>query len=269
MTITLVQRWNNQLKAMLIGLLLGHGTAQAAPPVEVRLIAADTSFFCSANNRPTVGTEALAGGLVCDMLRDMARRTGYARPLELVPLQRALMLAATTQGVLVAPVGRTPPRERSYQWLVKLLEDDIVAVTRRDSSIDISSADKLLPLSIGVVRDGVAVQLAAEQRWQSLQQVTRDVTNAVKLDRGRVDAWVGPWNAIVNSQRAAGLPLERLRRGVVLRRVPVYLAASRDLDPAVAAVWRRAFDQMVADGTYRRLLRQHGFEAPPGVPVLP
>lgn len=56
--------------------------------------------------------------MVCDMLRDMARRTGYAQPLELVPLQRGLMLTATSQGVLVAPVGRTPAREQSYQWVV-------------------------------------------------------------------------------------------------------------------------------------------------------
>ena len=233
--------------------------AAAAPQTAVRLIAADTTFFCARDEaRPNV----VAGGLVCDILREMALRVGYSGSMDLYPLQRALMIAATEPGVLVAPVGRIPSRENSYQWLVPLLEDDFVVVSRRDSNVDISSLTAIGRLNMGVVRDGAAAAMALEQGWKGVQLATGDVTNALKLERGRIDAWIGAWNAILTSQRAAGLPVNKLRRGLVLRRVRIYLAGSRDLDPAVGMAWQAAFDTMVKDGSYQRLLRSHGYEAP-------
>ncbi|WP_373987289.1 substrate-binding periplasmic protein [Duganella sp. BuS-21] len=235
----------------------------AAPvaAAEVRLIAADTAFGCGAERHVAPASKPATDGLLCEIVHELARRAGHARPIEIYPLQRALMLAETGAGVL-AVVGRTPERERRHVWQVQLLEEEIVAVTRREAEFDIDTPAALRVLKVGIVRQGLAASLATEQGLPDVSPVSRDETNARKLAVGRIDAWVGPWNAILTAQRAAGLPVDGLRRGVVLRRVPVYLASSPNFDAAVARVWSKAFETMVVDGTYDRLLLQYRFERP-------
>ena len=265
--------WHGAAATAIFGSLAAvQGAMPASPPATaqpealrrtvvepVRLITSDTALECSLDPRPSVKP---ARTLLCAILIEIARRTGYTGAIEPFPLPRALFVAAAKPNVLVAPVARTPTREDKYSWIVTLLEDDFVFVATRDSVLDISSVESAGELKIGVVRGGVAAQLAEVRHWPRVQFVTRDISNALKLDSGRIDTWVGPWNAILNSQRAAGLPVSALRRGAVLQRVRLYLAGSRELDPAVAAVWKRAFDDMVSDGTYQRLLDRHGFVLP-------
>ncbi|SEO09130.1 polar amino acid transport system substrate-binding protein [Duganella sp. CF517] len=244
--------------------------AYAATPADggpgpLRLVVGDANDACLRDPRhPELPRE---GGIMCDLLREMARRVGYDTPFERYPLQRALFIGETGRNVMLAPLARIPAREHLFRWLVRMLEDELVVVTRRDARFDIDSARALRHLHIGVVRDGVAARLAAEQGWPDVVAASRDVNNAHKLRLGRIDAWVGPWNAILVAQRAAGLPLSALRRGAVLRRLPLYLAGSRDLDPAVAARWQTAFDAMRKDGTLARILRQHQFESAPPPPT--
>lgn len=250
--------------ALLAGYVL-MGTASApAQAEEIRLVGGETTYFCY---RASGQAEDSASGPVCEIVQELARRLGYTTRLKLYPLQRALMMAATTPGVLAAPVGRIPAREQNYSWLVKLVEDEFVVVTRKDSKADISTVASVRSLCLGVIMQGAAVNLAQENGIGCLSPVTSDVTNALKLEHGRVDAWLSPWNAILASQRVAGLPTEGLRRGLVLSRVGIYLAGPRDLDPSVGVAWRAAFGEMVKDGSYERLLRQYHYEAP--VPALP
>ncbi len=48
--------------------------------------------------------------------------------------------------------------------------------------------------------------------------------------------------------------------GAVLALISGACTGSPALDPAVAAVWKKAFDGMVSDGTYNSLLTEYGFE---------
>jgi polar amino acid transport system substrate-binding protein len=244
------------------------GVASAAPDGAVRLIAADAGVFCTRDERNPTGP---GNGMVCDLLRELSRRVGYPLSPELFPLQRAMVVAATGPDIVMAPLARTPLRERHYQWLVRLFDEDFVLVAKRGSNVDISTLDKVGRLRVGVVREGVSAEYIENRGWQGLQLATRDVANARKLDVGRIDAWVGPWNGILSTQRAAGLRTEDLRRGVLLIRTGVYLVGSPDLDPAVGAAWKKAFGDMIRDGSYGRVLQQHGFvsPAPATVPESP
>ncbi|WP_093390391.1 substrate-binding periplasmic protein [Rugamonas rubra] len=236
------------------------GAASAAPDGGVSLIAADAGVFCTLDERnPT----APGNGMVCDLLRELSRRVGHPQSPKPYPLQRAMMVAATGPGIVMAPLTRTPLRERNYQWLVRLFDEDFVVVAKRGSNVDISTLDKVGRLRVGVVREGVSAEHIKNHGWQGLQLATRDVANARKLDRGRIDAWVGPWNGILSTQRAAGLRTEDLRRGVLLKRTGVYLVGSPDLDPAIGGAWKKAFDDMIRDGSYGRVLHQYGFVSPP------
>jgi polar amino acid transport system substrate-binding protein len=222
----------------------------------LRLMGGDISFFCNS------GPDGKASGLACDVMAEMARRVGHSGRIEIYPFARALMVASTTPGVLLAPVGRIPGREKLYQWHLPIVEDDFVAVALRDSAADISSLAALHLAAVGVVRDSVGARLAEESGMPGVSLVTTDDTNARKLRAGRIDAWISSWNGIRSAWRLAGYPAGELRRGVVLARVKIYLVSSRDTDPALVAPWKAAFEDMRRDGSYDAILRRYQFELP-------
>lgn len=235
------------------------GLAVPAAAVELRLVGAETSFYCIP---PAAGAAEAPSGLACELMAEMARRVGHAGKIQLYPLARALMLGATTPGTLVAPVSRIPAREKLYQWQVPILEDDFVVVAPKDSAVDIASIAAVRKLALGVVRDGAGARLAEAHQFDRVSLVTHDDLNARKLSAGRIDAWLSSWNGILSAQRNAGLKADSLRRGVVVSRVKIYMASSPELDPALLAEWRAAMDAMVRDGAYERLLKKYQYELP-------
>ncbi len=243
----------------LAGLL--HSPAHAVD--EVRLLAAETAFFCVAKGVPGSGE---ATGFACEVVREMARRAGHSGRFEMVPMARAMFVGAAAKNVLIVPVGRIAHRENLYQWTVKIFEDDFVVVAPRHSKVDISTVAACTHLKIGMVRNGAAFHLAEEAKWSGMRLVAHDVSNARKLHAGRLDAWLSTWNGILAAQASAGLDPKALRRGVVVRRVEAYVAGSRDLDPAIGEKWRAVFNEMVRDGTYQRLLQKYEFVLPAPLP---
>lgn len=235
--------------------LLGRAGAQQE---ELRLVGAETTFYCY---RSPAGDGAVSG-LACDLMREMARRVGHSGKIQLVPLARALTVASTSRGVLLAPVARIAAREQRFGWQVPIFEDDFVVVTRRDSPVDISSIDALRKLQVGMVRDSAGARLSEQVGLTNVRLVPNDDANLRILNAGRVDAWLSSWNGIRAAQRDAGMADNALRRGVVLQRVTVYMASSPDVDAAQAAPWKAAMDDMLRDGSYDKILRKYRFELP-------
>ncbi|MRW94215.1 transporter substrate-binding domain-containing protein [Duganella sp. FT80W] len=234
-------------------------TGLQASAVELRLVGGETSFYCFPS---APGSSDRPSGLACELMAEMAKRTGHTGAIQLYPLARALMVAGTTPGVLVAPVARIAAREKQYQWQVPLLDEDFVVVASKDSTVDISSVEAVRKLSLGVVRDGVGARLAQELGFEHISLVAHDDINARKLGAGRVDAWLSSWNGILQAQRNTGLDPAKLRRGAVLSRTTIYMASAPGLDPALLADWRAALDAMKRDGSYDRLLKKYQYELP-------
>ncbi|MYM26533.1 transporter substrate-binding domain-containing protein [Duganella sp. FT135W] len=225
---------------------------------ELRLIGATTSFYCY----PAADEASGTSGMACDLMQEMARRVGHSGKIQLYPLPRAVAVGASSTGVLVAPVGRLAAREKLFGWQVQLFEDEVVVVTRADSKVDISSLVAVRKLSIGAVRNGVGALIAEELQLPHVDAVAHDDINARKLQAGRIDAWLSPWNGILAAQRQIGSSAAELRRGVILKRVQAYMASSPDVTPNQVADWKAAMHDMIKDGTYERILRKYQFVLP-------
>jgi polar amino acid transport system substrate-binding protein len=248
-----------RLRPYLFAALCALALTVPVAAAELRLIGAETSFYCIP---PATDSSEPPSGLACELMAEMARRVGHSGKIQLYPLARALMMAITTPGTLVAPVARIPAREKQYQWQVPILEDEFVVVANKDARVDISSLEAVRKLALGVVHDGAGARLAEAAKFDRVSLVAHDDTNARKLSVGRIDAWLSSWNGILSAQRNAGLRADALRRGVVVMRVKIYLASSPELDPALMADWRVALDAMMRDGTYDRLLKKYQYELP-------
>jgi polar amino acid transport system substrate-binding protein len=236
-------------------LLLALCLSMPAQAETLRLVAGMIPGFCEIKDRSV-------GGVSCALVAEMAHRVGYTKPIELMPQVRAIETARAGPLVLL-PLGRNDSREPHFQWQLKLLEDDVLIVARQDSPIDISSANGLHDLSIGGLRGGMAFDIAEREGFTHLESVAEEKLNARKLAAGRIDAWVGVWNTIKRAQASENLPVSALRRGAVLRRAEIHLAASLDVPAAELARWKAALDAMKADGSYRRILADYDYDLPP------
>jgi len=219
-----------------------------------RIVAGIIPGFCDAKDKGVTGVS-------CVLVAEMARRVGYTRPIELMPQPRAIETAIAGSMVLL-PLGRNDARESYFQWPIKLLEDDVVLVTRHGSGIDISSIEAVRDRPVGGLRGGMAFEIATQHGLTRLESVADERLNARKLAAGRIVAWVGVWNTIRRAQASESLPVSSLLRGAVLRRAEIHLAASHDVPAAELARWKAALDSMKADGTYRRILADYDYELP-------
>jgi len=235
-------------------LLLALCLCMPARAETLRLVAGMIPGFCEIRDKSV-------GGVSCALVSEMAYRVGYTRPIDLMPQIRSIETARAGPMVLL-PLGRNVSREPYFQWQIKLLEDDVLIVTRQDSALDISSVGAVRDLSIGGLRGGMAFDIAEREGFTHLEAVAEEKLNARKLAVGRIDAWVGVWNSIKRAQASENLPVSALRRGAVLRRAEIHLAASLDVPSAELARWKAALESMKADGTYRRILADYDYDLP-------
>jgi polar amino acid transport system substrate-binding protein len=201
-------------------------------------------------------------GVAYDIVKEMAKRVGHSGAISVQPFARMLEAPKTDNNVLVLSPGRTPAREKSYKWVAKLVEEQFLMVGNTKSKADISSFESAKGLTAGVMRGSVGERIAKEKGFAKVDDVTSEDTNAKKLDAGRIDAWVGAWNTILGAHRAAGFNEADLRKGAVVEKVELYLAAGLGFDDAEAQRWVASLESMRKDGTYDRIIKTYKYELP-------
>ncbi|WP_296001705.1 ABC transporter substrate-binding protein [Rugamonas sp.] len=199
-------------------------------------------------------------GLMYELIHETALRAGHSGTVHVVPLRRQIAMLRTQRDSL-GSITRLAEREMNYSWPVKLMQEPITLVTRRDARIDISSVDAAKGLRIGVMLGGPAEALARRIGFADIQTTTNTANNVAKLMAGRIDAIVVLGGLFATDQAMSGVNVDTLRDGAVLGRVDVYLAGAPGMAPAEAQKWTAAFQALRRDGGYRRImLRYHHAE---------
>lgn len=238
-------------------LLLATCLALPVQAEVLRIVAGMIPGFCERKQTAVAGVS----GVSCVLVAEMARRVGYKGPIDLMPQARSIETARAGPLVLL-PLGRNDSRESLFQWHIKLLEDDVLLVTREDAGVDISSVQAVRDKPVGGLRGGMAFDIAENEGLLRLEAVAEERLNARKLAIGRIAAWVGVWNTIKRAQASENLPVSALKRGAILRRAEIHLAASLDVPSTEIARWKAALESMKADGTYRRILADYDYDLP-------
>jgi len=200
-------------------------------------------------------------GVFYEVLKDLSARVGHVGTISELPLARELEIVRRTPTAL-GIIARMPEREDSYTWIFKILDEKTVLITSSGSKIDISSASSAQHLRVGVLRGSPSESAARKLGFTNIFPVSHSEENARKLAVGRIDAWIAVWPVAASAQKQAGLDLSTLRQGAVLPSFGFYLAASRQLDPREAEKWKSTFNEMLADGSYARILHNHNYMVP-------
>lgn len=244
------------MKKLLFITILCNLFNQFAFASELKFVSAEfPPFTFTQNNKGT--------GAMYEVVQELARRLGQSTKIEFIPWARARIEAEGSDNIGIIPLARTPERENKYTWLIHVLDDPYVLVTKKDSKIDISNMDNAKKLTIGILAGSAAEPLLKGLGFLNINPATTDIQNVKKLSLGRIDAWASPSSCIGQYKEIAGLGAEDMRKGVVISILHEYIGASKTLDQETQKKWKDAFLKMKADGTYSKIMKKYNLEPLP------
>jgi len=219
--------------------------------------AADRVIKVVAAEFPPLTTEAggQPGGVVLEVVREACRKAGIPLEFSFLPWQRAQLEALGRNDVLIIPFTRTPSREAQYQWIAPVLEFHTVLVTLTQPPASIEEARTRV---VGYVRGTSFKDEVEHAEFPYVEETDDDVTNARKLKRGRIGAWITTDLMARGVYRQAGFDPAELRYGPTLGPVKVsWVAASQEFPKDVARRISDAIEQMRADGSYQAIVKRY------------
>ena len=203
----------------------------------------------------TTNAEGQPGGVVLEVVREACKKAGISLEFSFLPWQRAQLEAQGRNDVLIIPFTRTPGREAQYQWIAPVLEFHTVLVTLSQPP---SSIDEARTRVVGYVRGTSFKDEVEHAGFPYVEETDDDVTNARKLKRGRIGAWITTDLMARGVYRQAGFDPAELKYGPTLGPVKVsWVAASHGFPKDVARRIADAIDQMRADGSYQAIVKRY------------
>lgn len=204
-----------------------------------------------------------AQGYAVDVLEELQRRTGNRDRVQIEPESRVYATGLRVPNVLMLSFSRTPAREASFHWLLRIARKPWVFYGRGDDPRNVASlADVRRLASVGVVSGDVRAQWLQSERFGNLVMAGNHEQGIRLLLAGRVDVLLDEPQAIAFYCRAQRCGARPPRPLWAPRVSDVYILMSkRGTDPALAGAWRAAADAMVADGTLERIARRWMQEA--------
>lgn len=206
--------------------------------------------------RPPFISEGEGGtgtGPAAELVQELARATGMAPVVRILPFQRAVM-ALDQGGTLYPALLRTPQRESRYIWIGEVFTDRAAFHTRRGTPV-INTLDAARQLGrINVMRGSELQSMLQSFSVPDIEPSNSEVDIARLLNAGRIDGWFGPRAVARATWAGLGFDPADLQSGETFATLPFWITASLDTPGETVARLRTAYRAMVQDGRYRRIV---------------
>jgi polar amino acid transport system substrate-binding protein len=235
----------------LIGLLL---LTQSAAAQKLRLVADTWPPFTDAT--------LVNGGLATDIVSTALARAGYASDFEQVPWARALFGVGEGRYDVLVNAWYTDERTKLGQFSGEYLLNRVRFLKRKDAPIEFSNLQQLHTYPIAVVR-GYAYSQAFDDDV-SLQKVpVHSFAMAVRMvaaDRVKLtleDEFVARYYLARESSTVRNA-VEFLPKPLSENSLHILVSLKNPQHEQIVAGFDREIAAMKADGSYEKLLKQHG-----------
>ncbi|RRV63296.1 ABC transporter substrate-binding protein [Pseudomonas sp. p99-361] len=212
---------------------------------------------------PFTDVDLPGGGLATSIVTTALSRAGYASSYEEAPWARALQGVAQGRYDVLIDAWYNEARASIGQFSTPYLTNRIRLLQRKGQAIRYRQQSDLYPYTIAVVRDyAYSPGFDGDPRLHKV--AVRTFSSALRMvAAGRVDLAVE--DEYVARYNLQGEP-QQVRDGVVLVEPPlgentlhILVSLKHPERARIVARFEQAIAAMKADGSYARLLRQHGF----------
>jgi polar amino acid transport system substrate-binding protein len=198
-----------------------------------------------------------------EIVKEIQRRVGSAAPIQVYPWARAYKMALEKEDIVLFGTTRTQEREDQFKWVGPLATKRDILVARKHSGIKINSLEDARKVKcIGTLRDDTRERLLKSLGFTNLESVSDEQLNAHKLILGRIDLWAYKIPGLRMVCDLTGVDYNQLEEVYHLRTIDVSIAFSKKMADSIVQAWRHAFDEMLADGTLRRIRKKWNDQLP-------
>ncbi|UUT20309.1 ABC transporter substrate-binding protein [Pseudomonas sp. T8] len=235
----------------LIGLLL---LGQSAYAEKLRLVADAWPPFTDAT--------LVNGGLATDIVSTALARAGYASEFEQVPWARALLGVGEGRYDVLVNAWFNEARTQLGQFSSEYLVNRVRFIRRKDTPVEYTNLKQLHQYPIAVVR-GYAYSPDFDSDPELQKVLVHNFAMAVRMlaaDRVKLtleDEYVARYYLARESPRVRNA-VEFLPNSLSENGLHILVSLKNPEHEQIVAKFDREIEAMKADGSYDRLLRQHG-----------
>lgn len=237
------------LSVLLIGALaFGNGRASAASETHaLRLL---TEVGPPFNFPGESGPE----GFTVDIVRELLVRTGTTGAITFLPWARAYDMALREPNTVIFTISRNAEREERFQWVGPIMTLSWALFARAEEQLKVRSLEDARLLSgISTYRADVRENYLRGLGFANLHSAGSFESSVRMMLQGHVAAVVADGIGLLHYMKTQGLPADSVEQVFTFTTIGLYIAFSRNTDPALVLTWQKALEALRRDGTYARI----------------
>ncbi|WII73856.1 transporter substrate-binding domain-containing protein [Bdellovibrio sp. 22V] len=219
----------------------------------------DNSLRIVTENWPpvTYEKEGQAQGMAVELAHLIQKEMGESDPIEVLPWPRAYHVAKTRPNTLLFTVVRTPEREQLFTLLGPIANGEIAIYTRRTADLSFSDLNYVKEnYSVAVHRGTAFHKVLEDNGYKKIVPVNSSISGLKMLMAGRVDMLCDDVLAIHRISEEAGYPYDAQKKVTSLQHSSLYFAFSKNTDKDIIEKWKRSFEKIKKNGTYKALYKK-------------
>jgi len=206
------------------------------------------------------GADGVATGAAVDTLTTIFERMGAAKTakdIQVLPWARGYREVQSTPNTCLFLMTLTDERKPLFKWVGPVVVNTFDAIALKSKGMKIASAEELVNLKAGVIRDDVGDALAQKAGIKQIERVPSNDQNIKKLTEGRIDIWVFEESVAKWQIQSLGFNADDYESVWTLSESDLYYAFHKDTDDALIASIQKTLDDMKADGSYEAVMKKY------------
>ncbi len=189
-----------------------------------------------------------------EIVKEIQKRVGSSEEIKVYPWARAYKMALEDENVVLFGMTHTKVRENIFKWVGPLATKRDILVAKKGSGININNLEDAKKVNrIGTLRDDTRERLLQSHGFTNLESVSDEQKNAKKLVMRRIDLWAYKQPGLKTVCELAGVNYNEIEEVYHLRVSELMIAFSKKTSDSIVQKWRNAFNDMLADGTVKKI----------------